>query len=643
MEEKKKSGLQKDISSIFAGLEDIDNGREDKSMSPPESPAPSPDSPAPSPESPMPPADEIPPIPSDGEEEEAMAAPVSAGLPPILSGPQTPASLVWGGNFPKRRNSYIGLDVGTSSIKIIQIYPVSGGWEVGGYAVQEFQSGPGGGNLFETDVIARNLKEIFSTTGASRSGVVCSLRGERVNTSLIQLARMPKGELESACRLEAGRRVTFNIDKALIQNNVVSQETVRPGTKLNYIVTAVSRETVSRILGVLRQTGLQVAALLPLPFAWKDFLRSIIGCDEGTASAVVDVGSARTLVSIYKGDRLHFSREFDTGGRQVTEAIIQAATTFGAQGKMSWVEAEKIKRTTDLFQENGAQPLKNNLTVFQVGSMVRPVLEKIVQETKRSLDYYGQLYRKEEVSRVYLCGGAVLLPGFEQFFKERMRSPVELLRLSDRIKLHSSVASEEEARSVFPRLARAAALSASRKWEINFIPPMDKILQNILRRKSLIIIPVLALFIISFLFYRSEAALIPQQKKIVAVKEKQLEGLQVDLEPYQVLSGLEKQLTAREKVGLYSTHRQPNWKGIMKEFSRITPPTMVLSGILTLEGEGPQRILCSGQVLHPEAALRAGVTQFIVQVENSPFFREVEKISEDIDNGTFSFSCTLIY
>ena len=37
------------------------------------------------------------------------------------------------------------------------------------------------------------------------------------------------------------------------------------------------------------------------------------------------------------------------------------------------------------------------------------------------------------------------------------------------------------------------------------------------------------------------------------------------------------------------------------------------------------------------------VTQFIVQVENSPFFREVEKISEDIDRGTFSFSCTLIY
>ncbi len=636
MEEKKKSGLQKDISSIFAGLENIDNGREDKSAPPPEPRAPSP-------EPPVPPTEEVPPIPFGREEEKSKSAPGPAELPPIPSVPQTPASLVWGGNFPKRRNAFLGLDVGASSIKIIQIYPVSGGWEMGGYAVQEFKTSSGGRNLFETEIIARNLKEFFSTIGASRSGVICSLRGERINTSLIQLARMPKGELESACRLEVSRRVTFNIDKALTQHIAVSEEGERPGAKLNHLVTAVSRETVSRILGVLRQAGLQVAALFPLPFAWKEFLQSVIGCDEGTAVAVVDVGSTWTLVSIYRGDRLHFSREFDTGGRQITEAIIQAATTFGAQGKMSWDEAEKIKRTTDLFQTDGAHALKSNLTVSQVGSMVRPVLEKIVQETKRSLDYYQQLYRKEEVNRVYLCGGSALLPGFEQFFKERMRSPVELLRLSDRVKLHSSIASEEEARSVFPRLARAAALSISRRWEVNFIPPIDKVLQNILRRKILILIPVLALFVVSFLFYKTEAALIPQQKKIIAGQAKQLGRLQVDLEPYKVLSELEKQLTAREKVGLYSTLRQPNWKGILKEFSRITPPTMVLTEIITLEGEGPRRILLSGQVLNPELSLHAGVTQFIVQVENSPFFREVEKISEDIDKGTFSFSCTLIY
>ena len=275
--------------------------------------------------------------------------------------------------------------------------------------------------------------------------------------------------------------------------------------------------------------------------------------------------------------------------------------------------------------------------------MVRPVLEKIVQESKRSLEYFQQLYRREEVSRVYLCGGGVLLPGFEQFFRERLRPPVEVFRLNDRIKLHSSIRSNEEIQSVFPRLARAAALSLSRRWEVNFIPPVDKLLQNILRRKVLILIPVIALFLVSFLFYRSKVALIPQQEKIVEAKKKQVDSFQGELAPYQVLSGLRKQLAAREKVGLYSSLRQPNWKGVLKEFSRISPPAIILSRINSLEGEDPHRILCSGQVLEREASLHSGITQFIVRVENSPFFKDVEKIYEDIDRGTFSFSCTLIY
>ena len=159
----------------------------------------------------------------------------------------------------------------------------------------------------------------------------------------------------------------------------------------------------------------------------------------------------------------------------------------------------------------------------------------------------------------------------------------------------------------------------------------------------LILIPIIALFVVSFLFYRSKAALIPSQEGIVNIKKKQLASFQVDLAPYQVLAGLRKQLAAREKVGLYSSLRQPNWKGILKEFSRITPPTIILSRINSLEGESPHRILCSGQVLERESSLNSGITQFVVKVENSPFFKDVEKIYEDIDRGTFSFSCTLIY
>jgi len=626
-EEKKKSGLQKDISSIFAGLEDINNGRAEKpgAKNKPVSPPPG-----------------MLPPPSTGEKESQLKAALSApSVPPRPT--TTPGKLIMGGSFSRRRNAFLGLDIGSSSVKLIQLYPVSDGWEIGGYAIQEFQPGPGGGSLFENENFAKRLKELFSQTRAGKENVVCALRGNQVNTGLIQLSRMPKAELDSACRLEAGRRVTFNIDKALIRHTAVESETARPGGKLNYIVTSVSRETVSRILGFLREAGLQVAALPSLPFVWKDYINILPSPDANGAVAVVDISLTHTQVSIYKEDILHFSREFETGGTHITEAIIQAGQTFGVRDGISWKEAEEIKKTADLFQSNGTQTLKDTLTISQIAGMVRPVLEKIVKESKRSLEYYRQLYREEEVSRVYLCGGGALLTGFDKFFRERLRPPVKLIGISNRIRFHESLSSDETAQALFPRLARAVALSLSRRWEVNFVPPLDKILQNVLRRKILILVPVVALFIISFLFYRSKAALIPQQEKIVAIKQKQLDILKGELGPYKELSGLHTQLIAREKVGFYSSLRQPNWKGILKEFSRITPPTAILSEIISQEGEGLQRILCSGRVHDPDSSLHSGATQFIVEVENSPFFKDVEKISEDIDKGTFSFRCTLIY
>ena len=634
-EENKKSGLQKDISSIFAGLEDIDNGRAEKpqvdseevSLSSRVVPPPSGVVP--------PPSGPVPPLPTPGKDLPPLTSSSSASMP-------RSETLVSGGSFPNHRNAFVGLDIGSSSIKLVQLCPVSEGWEIGGYAIQEFEIKRGEKDIVNNEHFARRLKELFAAVGA-RSGVICSLRGDNVNTGLIQLARMPKAELASASRLEAGRRVTFNIDKAFIQNIAVEKDPVRPGGKLNYIVTVVSREIINTIIGSLREAALQAAALLPVPFAWKDFLSDLVGVDTSIPVAVVDIGACRTQVCIYKGNRLYFSREFETGGRDVTEAVIQAGQTFGVKAKISWAEAEEIKKTTNFLQADSMQTLKDNLSASQVAGMVRPVLEKIVQESKRSLEYFQQLYRKEEVERVYLCGGGALSPGFEHFFRERIRPQVESFAITDRIKFHSSIRDNEEIVAVFPRLARAAALSTSRRWEVNFIPPLDKVLQNILRRKLLIIIPIMAIFAVSFLFYRSKAALIPQHEKILEIKQKQLDSFSADLSPYQELDGLKKQLAAREKVGLYSSLRQPNWKGILKEFSRITPPSIILSRINSVVGDDPHRILCSGKVIERESSLHSGITQFVVKVENSPFFKDVEKIYEDIDRGTFSFSCTLIY
>ncbi len=622
MEENKKSGLNKDLSSIFSGLEDVDNGRTDQKKEKE--------------------GEKAPPLSSRSGESEPPRPAVKTVRPPTDTAEDLAAGEVFAdGDFPRRRKAILGLDVGQKTIKLVQLYPVSDGWEIGGYAVQEYGLPPESESLARTSFFGRKLKA-FISEHSSRSGeVACALRGSKVNTGLISLAPMPKGELESACRLEASRRVSIDINKAFVKSEPVAEGQEKASGKLNYIVTVAARSAVSAMLGALRQAGLQTAALLPIPFAWKEFIRELFPSDSKATTAVVDIGSNRSLVSVYKGDKLKFNRGFETGGNQVTESIIQAGKTFGVSEGISWSEAERIKSRYNLFKSNGALTLKGVLTVSQVLSMVRPVLEKIAGESKRSLEYFSQLYAGVQVDRIYLAGGGALLPGLEDFFRGRLNRRVELFKLPENISVHESIRSREKLDKLFPRLSRAAALSCSRKWEMNFIPAKDKLIQSILRRKVLIIIPALALFALSFLFYLSKARMIPEWEKRIAAKNTILTAEEKQLEPYNDLEKLKNRLSARRKVGLYSSRREPDWRGILKELSRITPPSIVLTEVSLLVGKVPLRMLCMGKVDYSIASPR--VTDFVVKVEKSPFFRDVEKISENVEEGKFSFSCTLVY
>lgn len=614
-EKEKKSGLHKDLSSIFAGLEEVDDGRSGEKT----------------------PIDSPPPREELKTEEKPPSPPLKVSSDEIIVE----------GTFPRRHNAFIGLDIGQSSIKLVQIYPVAGGWEIGGIALKEFRLEFDEEGLEEKEVLLGELKQLIVKTQSKNCIFICSLGGDNVNTSLIPLARMPNKELQSACRLEAKRRAAFDVGKAVLQSHLVTEETARPGAKLNYLVTVIRKEALTRRLNILQGAGLQVSALLPLPFAWKELLGSLVKDHPESIQSVIDIGSDRTLVSIYRGSNIQFSREFQTGGDEITEAVIQAGRSFGEEVEISWEEAETLKATKNLFRPGPDGPLVGNLSASQVMSMVRPVLERIVQESKRSLEYYTQLFPGAKVSRIQLCGGGALLNGLAKFFQERISVPVELLRLPAGVGFHPSIRAKESVGKLVPRIAAAAALALNRKPEENFVPPLDLFLQKILRSKVAIVVLIVFLFGISFYFYRVKAAGIPNLQALVNSSRTRLAQMEKKLGAYKEADELQMQIQAKERLGQYSSLRQPNWKHILKELSWITPPSIILREIELDKDNFPQGIICQGRVRKGTGALDSEVSNFLVAVGDSPFFKKVKELYLNVnkknETASFSFSCTLVY
>ncbi|HOO76345.1 MAG TPA: pilus assembly protein PilM [bacterium] len=638
--EKKQSGLNKDISSIFAGLEEIGNGRSDEAAGRSEKPPAPRDSGA---EAANGGGSKTLSLEEGGSQSESARAPsASAGGEPYSG--ETAGEIFVVGTFPNRRNALIGVDIGRSSLKAVQVYPVAGGWEIGGVAIKEVRLDPDQEGLDRIEAVVAVLKELVSLTHVRSREFACCLRGDGINTILIPLARMPRKELEGASRLEAKRRVSFDVEKALLQSRSVGDQTGRPGAKVNYLVTVLRREVLRRRLEIFQETGLVLKALVPMPFVWKQLLGTL-GAGERTVM-VVDIGSARSQVHVCKDRQVRFSREFPWGGDQVTSGIVEAGKAFGEKQYIEWEEAEALKRGNNLVTGLGGGQLRSSLTVAQAGSMVRPVIERIVQECRRSLDYYDQLFRDGKVERVYLTGGGALLPGFSSFFQERFSVPVELLLPPETVRFHPSIQDREDVIRKFPILARSAALAMTSKPEVNFVPPLALFLQNLLRSKAAVVILAGFLFLLSFLFYRSKAAVIPRLQSQIADQEALATSLRGGLAPYQELDQLRARLRERGHLHEYSHQRRPAWRGILKELGGLTPPEITLTRITLLASAGvqPHEMEIAGQVLRSRpAAARSPVTDFVVAMENSPYFRNLSKIREDNRAGTFSFNAELVY
>ncbi len=574
----------------------------------------------------------------------AEVCPPGEESPGAPSGPgrgARPGEAFIAGSFPSRRNSLIGLDIGLNSLKLVQVYPVSGGWEIGGVAVQPIRLDPDQEGLDDRELLTGTLKELLGRLRIRHFAYACSLRGENCSTTLIPLARMPRKELEGASRLEVKRRVAFDVEKAIIRNTLVEDQGGRPGAKLNYLVTVARREAVKRRLAAAQGAGLLLNSLVPMPWAWKKLIEI---SDPGPGAVmIVDIGSNRTQVNVYRDSRLKFSREFALGGDAATSEIIQAGKCFGGEIEISWEEAETVKRSRNLIGNAGAEPLRGKLTVAQAGSMLRPVLERIVQECRRSLEYYDQLFRDGKISRIYLTGGGALLPGFFSFFQERMSAPVELMLPPERLRLHPSIQDREGVIRRFPDLSRAAALGLSAKPPLNFISPPVLFIQNLLRSKAALLILAVFLFGLSLILYRLKISQIPQFEDLIRSRKEGVAVLEKELSPYAQLEALKQEVAGTGKLGVYSQERRPDWRGILKELSRITPPEVVLISISLASSpdRAEQEMVVNGEAVRIPGSSASPVTEFVARMENSPFFRDVQEIRENSRTGTFSFSCTL--
>jgi type IV pilus assembly protein PilM len=294
----------------------------------------------------------------------------------------------------------IGLDMGSSSIKLVELSSNAGCFELERLALVPL----GQGEL--QDAVARALAMILGSESVQCKRVATSISGANVAVRVLRFPKLARGEIEGAVWYEGGQVIAFDIKDAYVDYSVLcEQEADEDGEKgrTDVLFVAANRQEVDWRTRLLRDSGLEPR------FVGVDMLVLLDAAlmepgDEQTV-AVLHVGASSTGIGVTQGGSTPFVRDLEIGGNAFTDVISESLG-------VPFSEAETTKVTGASWTDETERAVKD-------------VANRLVGEIHRSMVYYQTRSHGARVEKVLLCGGSSRLRGLRPLVEESLGVPVE--------------------------------------------------------------------------------------------------------------------------------------------------------------------------------------------------------------------------
>ena len=301
-----------------------------------------------------------------------------------------------------RKKSILGLDVGSSSVKVVELTRVGQGLVITGMGKAEVEGPEAVG-----DAITKALRD----AGIKSKRVVSAVSGRSVIQRQVQMMSIPDHELKQAMEYEADKYIPFDVAEVQLDAKRLrdgTEDAQQTAGQMKVLLVAAKKNLIEEHINLLESVGLSPVVIdvdfLALGNAFE--LRNLgLGINDNEVRALVDIGASKSDINIMRGNMSFFQREFYQAGNDLTEAV---AKRFGEDPK----DVEKMKK-----DPGGA--------LESMQDAMLPVLEDIGSEIRLSFDYHENQY-DQEVKEVYISGGSVLFPGIDTMLAQIFNLPIKV-------------------------------------------------------------------------------------------------------------------------------------------------------------------------------------------------------------------------
>ena len=336
-----------------------------------------------------------------------------------------------------KQSEVLGLDIGSSTVKLIQMRKDNGNYKVAAAGMAEIANGTEDKSQIETN-ITKAIHKCFQSVSVKTNLAVCSVCGPEVAVRYFKFPSLQTEEIPGAILLEAEQVCPFNIGESAVEYQLIPNG----DDNISGVFVAATNNLIKAKRQLVKNASLNSVLMDVDGLALLNCLSQYENAGTIGATAILNVGSRFTNLAIIGDNSLPFVRDISYAGNDIVKKIAE-------ENEVSQETISKI-----LSGEEGAGLLQKELA-----DSLANACQKLVDDVADTLRYYMAQEKSGFVEKVFVCGGFSLVKGFVELLDNQLPTAAVLWNPFDKIAQDEHLQGKEVLKENGPAMAVAAGLA----------------------------------------------------------------------------------------------------------------------------------------------------------------------------------------
>src|SRR5438477_4586002 len=311
------------------------------------------------------------------------------------------------------QKSFLAVDFGAGTLKLAE-FEVN---EVGGLRLKQYGikslGSEGSQETTREATILKALQALITETGMkAKTANVCA-PGFHVFCKFVKLPPVDASKVTQIIQYEAQQNVPFPLEEVVWDYQILGST---PGGELEVLLVAIKADIVEGLFRITEAEGLHLQLTDVSPAALCNAFRYNYG-DLEDCTMLLDIGAKTSNLLFFEKGKV-FSRSINLGANSITD-------DFAKESKLKFEAAEKLKIEEGFVSLGGAYEEPENPNQAAISKIARQFMTRLHIQVNQTMQFYRGQQGGSAPQRLFLSGGASVMPYAAQFFAEKLNVPVE--------------------------------------------------------------------------------------------------------------------------------------------------------------------------------------------------------------------------